>query len=437
MSVPGFGRKLFCLALLFGIGWLSLSEPVLAQERGIADFPKLSAGTDWPWWRGPSRNGIASQMAVPTKLSDTDNLVWKVSVPGRGHSSPIVVGDRVFLATADEQQKIHYVLAFDRTNGKSLWQEEISKGGFPAKNHRNNTEASPTLASDGERLFGAFYHHDKIEAVALDLNGKIEWKKPVCPFHPRMFEYGYGPSPLIYGDTVIISAEYDGNSFLTALDRKTGEPVWKTPRPRIISFSSPVITNVGGKDQMLISGSDMVASYDPTNGKKLWTQQGTSAATCGTMVWDGDIVFASGGFPKAETLAVKVDATGGKVLWRNNQKCYEQSMLAHAGYLYGLTDSGVMFCWRGSDGKEMWKERLTGPVSASPVLAGGHIYWANELGTMYVFRPNHERFELVEENKIGTSSFPSPAICGGQIFLRVAQNTGNGRQEMLYCFGKK
>ena len=111
------------------------------------------------------------------------------------------------------------------------------------------------------------------------------------------------------------------------------------------------------------------------------------------MVWDGDIVFASGGFPKPETLAVKADGSG-KVLWRNNQKCYEQSMLAYNGYLYGLTDGGVMFCWRGTDGQEMWKHRLTGPVSASPVLAGGNIYWANELGTLYVFIPTPERFEI-------------------------------------------
>ena len=434
MNIPLVRRFLVCAAIASMI--VPMVPSALAQDRGIEDFPKLSAATDWPWWRGPSRNGIAGAAPVPTKLSDSDNVVWKVAVPGRGHSSPIVVGDRVFLASADEQKKIHHVMAFDRATGKSVWQVEVNKGGFPAKNHRNNTEASPTLASDGERLFAAFYHHDKIEAVALNLDGKVAWKQTVCPFRPKMFEYGYGPSPLLYGETVIVSAEYDGNSFITALNRKTGEPVWKTPRPTMISFSSPVIAHVAGKDQMLISGADQVASYDPKNGKRLWSTQGTSLATCGTMVWDGDIVFASGGYPKSETLAVKADGSG-SVLWRNNQKCYEQSMLAHDGHVYALTDNGVAICWRGSDGKEMWKERLTGPVSASPVLAGGHIYWANELGTLYVFRPTPDKFELVAQNQIGTESFPSPAICGGRIFLRVAQRSGNGRQEFLYCFGKK
>ena len=112
-------------------------------------------------------------------------------------------------------------------------------------------------------------------------------------------------------------------------------------------------------------------------------------------------------------------------------------MLAYGGYLYALNDSGVMFCWRGSDGKEMWKERLKGPVSSSPVLANGLIYWANELGTVYVFRATPERFDLVAENQVGTDSFPSPAICGGQIFLRVGQGTGNERQEWLYCFSER
>jgi outer membrane protein assembly factor BamB len=109
-------------------------------------------------------------------------------------------------------------------------------------------------------------------------------------------------------------------------------------------------------------------------------------------------------------------------------------MHAYRGFLYALTGNGVMFCWRGTDGQEMWKERLKGPVSASPVLANGHIYWANELGTLYVFRPTPDKFELVAENRVGTDAFPSPAICGGQIFLRVGQGSGDDRQEWLYCF---
>jgi outer membrane protein assembly factor BamB len=407
-----------------------------AQEKGIGDFPKLSAESDWPWWRGPSRNGIASETPVPTKLSNTENVVWKTPVPGRGHSSPTVVGNRIFLTTADERQKIHYVVAFDRANGKQLWEREINRGAFPKKNHPKNTEASPSVASDGEKLFATFYHHDKVELAALDFDGKVVWKKPVQPFDPKMYEYGYAPSPLVYRNTVIIAAEYEGESAFTAFDRNDGSVLWKAKRQPMISFSSPVVGHVAGKDQLLISGADKVWSYDPANGKPLWNAPGTSLATCGTLVWDGDIVFASGGYPKAETVAVKADGSG-KVLWKNNQKCYEQSMLAHRGYVYALTDNGILFCWRGTDGKEMWRERLAGPVSASPILAAGNIYWANEAGVMYVFKPNPERFESVAENQIGDDAFPSPAICGGQIFLRVGTRTGSQRQEMLYCFANR
>lgn len=424
-------RNAVCLGA-FAIA-LTITSSARSDEKGIGDFPKLSVEQDWPWWRGPSRNGIANDVPVPTKLSDTQNVAWKVEVPGRGHSSPIVVGDRVFLTSANEKQKVHSILAFDRANGKQLWKIDVNQGGFPDKNHAKNTEATPTVASDGERLFATFYHHDTVGAFCLDLDGNKIWEKEVCRFRPRTYEYGYAPSPIIYQNTVIVSAEYDGDSFITALDRKSGDKAWQTKRPTMITFSTPVIAHVAGKDQMLISGAQKISSYDPTNGAPLWTADGTTLATCGTMVWDGDIVFASGGFPKAETLAVKADGSG-TVLWHNNQKCYEQSMLAHDGYVYALNDNGILFCWRGSDGKEMWKERLKGPVSASPVLAGGNIYWANELGTIYVFKPNPKKFEKVAESKVGTDSFPSPAICGGQIFLRVGTGAGDKRKEWLYCF---
>jgi outer membrane protein assembly factor BamB len=233
---------------------------------------------------------------------------------------------------------------------------------------------------------------------------------------------------------VIVAAECFEESYIVAYDRVSGAEVWRTPRTKTISFSSPVVGHVAGKDQLLISGADQVTSYDPADGKKLWSVQGTTLATCGTLVWDGDIVYASGGYPKSQTLAVKADGSG-EVLWKNSQKCYEQSMLAKDGYLYCLTDGGIAFCWRGSDGEEMWKQRLGGPVSSSPVLAGGHIYQANEHGTHYVFKPNPEKLEIVAENQVGSESFATPSFCGGQIFLRTATREGGKRQEWLYCFG--
>lgn len=420
-----------CLALM-----LSPLFVVAADHTGLEHFPNLSAERDWPWWRGTSRSGVAKTPEPPVIFSDRGGYLWKAPVPGRGHSSPVVVKDRVFLTTADESRQTQSVLAFNRTNGELLWQEQVSQGGFPTGIHPKNTHATPTIATDGERLFASFFHHQAIHVTALDMNGRRIWHKTVGPFNPKRYEYGYAPSPLIYQDTVIILAEYDGDSFLVALARKDGGQVWRTPRPANISYSSPVVAHVAGKDQLFLSGADKVWSFDPASGKPLWSAKGTTTATCGTVVWDDDLVFASGGYPGAETVAIRADGSG-KVVWKNRQRLYEQSLLAYDGYVYAFTGQGIAYCWRAADGHEMWRQRLRGPVSASPVLAGDNIYWANELGTLFVFKANPERFELVAENQVGTDSFPSPAICGEQIFLRVGDSSRGKRQEFLYCFGQR
>jgi outer membrane protein assembly factor BamB len=428
------GRLRFTLPLLYLSLALSTNYVTGADNTTLDQFPKLSRKSDWPWWRGPSRNGVAVAAPVPVTFSDTGGYLWRTPVPGRGHSSPIVVGDRVFLATADESLQIQSVLAFNRADGELLWNEKISQGGFPAKNHPKNTEATPTIACDGDRLFATFFHHQAIHVSALNLDGKKLWNKSVGAFNPKRYEYGYAPSPLVYHDTVIISAEYDGKCFLVALRHNNGQEVWRTLRPANISFSSPVVAHLSGKDQLLLSGGDQVAAFDPASGKPLWTAKGTTTATCGTAVWLNDVVFASGGYPGSETVAIRADGSG-SVVWKNNQRLYEQSLLAHDGFIYALTGSGIAFCWRATDGREMWRQRLKGPVSASPVLAGDNIYWANELGTLFVFKADPDKFELVAENQVGTDSFPSPAICGGQIFLRVGDSASGKREEFLFCFG--
>ncbi len=406
-------------------------EPLSASPLEVST---QLAPSDWPWWRGPQRDGHASNSHLPTRFSESENVLWKSPVQGRGHCSPIVVAGKVFLTTADEQSQSHLALAYDLERGTQLWEQTLSSGGFPANNHPKNTEASSTLASDGERLFATCFHHQQIELIALDLSGKVLWRKESGPFNPKMFEYGYAPSPLLYGQSVIVSAEYDGESSIAAFDRVSGDEIWRTVRPSSISFSSPVVAHVAGRDQLLISGQVKICSYDPANGKLLWDVDGTTNATCGTVIWDQDAVYASGGFPKAETLAVRADGSG-QVVWRNNQRCYEQSLITVDGCVYALTDKGVLYCWRASDGLELYRERLEGPVSASAVYAGGYLYWANEGGTMYVIKPNAQQFDLIQTNRLGNSAFASPAVSGDRLLVRVADGVGDQRQEMLYCIG--
>ena len=428
------------VAAAVAAGCLAKSQ---AAEPGLpldaADFPKIDWASDWPWWRGPQRNGHTHPSCkLPTKFSDTANVRWTAPLPSRGHSSPVIVGDSIYLTTADEEADTQSVLALDRATGKPRWAKQLSHGGFPARNHPKNTEATPTVACDGQRVIASFFHHEGIHVTALGLDGKPVWEQRVGVFNPKRYEYGYAPSPVLYRQTVIIAAEHDGDSYMVALDRATGKEVWRTPRPASISFSTPSIAVVAGRDQLMMSGQQVVAAYDPASGKPLWQTEGTTYATCGTMVWSGDVALASGGYPKAETIAVRADGSG-QVLWKNPQKCYEQSMIVVAekgeDYLYALTDNGVAFCWRVSDGKEMWKERLRGPVSASPIVAGNNIYWANEAGTMYVFAADPSKFNLIAENRVGEESMASPAVSGNELFLRVAKGQGKERRESLVCIG--
>jgi outer membrane protein assembly factor BamB len=416
----------------------SLSAALLAitvAQSATAQVPRAQAG-DWPWWRGPNFNGIAEPgQHPPTEWSETKNVEWRTAVPGRGHSSPTVIGKRILLATADDSKQIQSVVCFDRKTGEQIWIQEVNQGGFPERINAKNTHATSTIACDGTRLFASFLHHDAVHVVALDMGGKPVWQKVAGKFTPNEYRNGYAASPLLYGDVVIVAGDFDGgDAFLVAFDRATGEQIWKTPRPARINYASPVVARVAGCDQLLISGCDIVAAYDPNDGAQRWKAAATTMATAGTMVWAGDLVYASGGFPDSETACIRADGSG-KIVWRNKQKCYDPSMLVYDGHVYAINDAGIAFCWDASSGKERWHHRLTGPLSASPVLANGNIYAANELGTMWVFRATPERFDLLAENQLGTESFATATICGGRIFLRVAAVTSSERRETLYCIG--
>lgn len=394
----------------------------------------LAKPGDWPWWRGPSRDGVADPaQTVPVEWSETQNVLWKVPLPGRGHSSPTIAGNRIYLATADEKQQVQSVLALNRENGETVWKTDISQGGFP-KTHPKNSQATTTVACDGKLLFVTFHHHDQLTLTALDLNGERVWEKVVGPFMPKLFEYGYAASPLLYGNLVIVSADVEKGGYLTAYNREDGELAWRTDRFKMYSFSSPVVANVAGREQLLLSGGSTVSSYNPKTGDLLWAKPGTTMATCGTMVWTDDLVIASGGFPHAETICIKADGSG-EVVWKTIDKCYEQSLIVHDGHVYFVNDSGIGNCIRARDGKLMWKERLKSPVSSSPVRVGNVIYQTIEDGTTYVFKANPEKFELIAKNKLGIEGFPTMAICGNRIYIRTAQPEGDGRQEFLYCLG--
>ncbi len=395
---------------------------------------EVQAG-DWTQWRGPNHNNVAEAgQGVPTEWSETKNVIWKVDVPGRGHASPIITGNTIVLCSADDQSQTQTVMAFDRQQGKRLWLTQISQGGFPVT-HRKNTHASPTAATDGKHIFATFSHHERIEAVCLDLQGKILWRKDAGGFHPKLYEYGYAASPTIYKDKLIVSGECDTVAWLTALNTADGSVAWDRKRDFMLNWSSPIVAGIAGRDQLLLSGTNKISSYNPDNGEPLWSTPCLTMATCGTCTWAGDLIFASGGYPKAETVAVKADGSG--VAWKNNVKCYEQSTVVTNGYLYAFSDVGIVHCWNATTGEEMWKQRLRGPVSASPLVVGDTIFATNEAGTTWVFKATPEKYEQLAENQLGESSFASLVAVDGQLFIRAASGDGAGRKEALYCLGSK
>lgn len=398
-------------------------------------LPSLIQADDWARWRGPTGNGIADKsQKPPTEWADDKNVVWKVKVPGRGHASPIVIGDKIFLATAEDAKQTQSVVCFNRKDGELLWHTEVNSGGFPGKIFPKNTHASSTVATNGKLIFAVFNNHDGVQLVALDFNGKKIWEERVGEYDP-FYKFGFGSSPIYYQGNVLVTNENKVKSSVVAFNADTGKRNWSIDRSGISSYSTPVITKVAGEMRMLLSGGRKINSYDPTTGELQWSAPASWQVTCGTMVWDGDLVFASGGFPSKHTLAI--DAKTGEKVWENRVKVYEQSMLAVDGYVYAHSDNSAVYCWRASDGKEMWKQRFKAPVSVSPVLAGGNIYFTAENGASLVVKANPEKLEIVSENQLGTSAFATPAFCGNRIYTRVGQEENGSRQEWLYCLGKK
>jgi outer membrane protein assembly factor BamB len=388
------------------------------------------AADNWPTWRGPDHDGRVLNENPPVKWT-ADSLAWKTPVPGRGHSSPVIDRGRIFLTSADEEKKVQMVLAFDQATGKELWRRPAFTGGYDDERvHKRNTQASSTVACDGERVYSSFLNDHAIWNIAFDYDGNELWRQKTGNYKSW---WGYSASPILYGKTLIVTGDHIDGGFVAALDTKTGQQVWSTPRPKSHNYTSPVVYRIGDKDQLVLAGCDQFSAYDPATGKELWNVPAATTLECvGTAVTSNGLVFASGGYPKKETIAVKADGSG-EVVWRNDVQSYVPSLLAHDGFLYAVIDKGIAYCWDARTGEEKWKHRLSGTFNASPVLAGGNIYAAREDGTTFVFKASPERFELVAENQLGQEVFATPAFVNNRIYARIAEIKDGQRQEWLCC----
>ena len=267
--------------------------------------------------------------------------------------------------------------------------------------------------------------------TALSRDGKIIWQTKVTDY---VVHQAYGSSPAIYKDLLLVTADNKKAGVVAALDRETGKIVWKVKRPKKPNYASPVVLQAAGREQLVVTGCDLVTSLNPLTGKKLWEIPGATTECVTTAVTDGIHVYSSGGYPKNHVSAVRADGSG-KVAWHNNVRVYVPSMIVHHGYLYGIADAGIAYCWKSDTGEEKWKGRLGGTFSASLTLVGNHAYAANEAGECFVFEANFKGFKLVAKNQLGDEIFATPVICGNRIYQRVAHRDGSERQEILYCIG--
>ncbi|WP_246114701.1 PQQ-binding-like beta-propeller repeat protein [Rubripirellula tenax] len=405
-----------------------------AKQSGVAikDMASELSPQDWPSWRGSQHDGVVRDAAsIPGdgfQWPESAKVIWTSDVPGRGHSSPIVVGDAVYLATALDEEQQQRVLCFDRETGEVRFDKLIHQGNFPTDRevHKKATNANSTIASDGKRLYVTFFNSQSIFATALDMNGEEVWQTKVGMFVSR---FGYAPSPILYQSLVIVSADNSGGGYIAALDTETGEVAWRIKRGDTDSYSSPTVANVGGRDQLLISGDGAVTSYDPATGELLWRTACISKATCGTVIAADERIFASGGFPDEETVCLTAD---GERVWSNETKIYEPSLLSQGGFLVAVSDDGIGFCWDAATGELHWKKRIGGNFSASPVAIGDVALVPNLDGDLHVFRIG-ERFEQIAKYRIGVDSYTSAAIHRGDLLLRVGGENLAKRLERLVC----
>lgn len=396
-------------------------------------FAAVNLGTDWPAWRGPTRDGVAAAGQTPPLFwGESSNIVWRAAIPGRGHSSPTVVGNRIYLATADPTRRNQSVLCLDRDTGKLVWQTVVHPEGADPGRHSNSSAASPTVAFDGGQLFINFLNSGAVYTSALNLQGQVLWQQKICAYQTHQ---GFAASPVVHDSIVLVSADHKGGGLVAGLDRRTGQIIWSESRPKHHNYTTPSVLKVSGRLQMVLAGCNLITSLDPLTGKKLWEVDGSTEECVVTAVTDGERVFTSGGYPKNHTVAMLGDGSG-KVAWQNNARVYVPSMIQKDGHLYAVMDAGLAVCWKSDTGAELWKERLGGDFFASPVMVGDLIYASNVGGKTFVFEATPKSFRILAQNQLGNEAYASPVVCGNRVYLRVAQR-GDTREEFLYCIGNE
>lgn len=386
---------------------------------------------NWPNWRGPNGDGTSSEINLPTKWDSTTNVLWKVPVPGVGHASPIVWGDRLFTITAIPETQEKILLCYDCKSGDLLWQVTVLKAPLENK-HGDNSYASGTPATDGTYIYVSFADSADVVVAAYDFTGKQIWLQRPGTFSSP---HGYSCSPVIYKDKVIINGDSKGDAFVAALSRADGHTIWKIRHEKpALSYSTPIFREIAGHMQMIFCGNQEVASYNPDDGSRYWYVNGPSQEFCASPVYSekAGLVFISSSWPQRHLLAIKPDGQGdvsnSHIVWRStNGAYYVPSPVCVGNYLFTTMTNGLVHYIEAATGNIIWKESL-GRQYPSAVLADGLVYMPNDVGIITIIKPG-PAFESIAKNAIGETMFASPAISNGRIYLRGTKH--------LFCIGLK
>ena len=386
---------------------------------------------NWPCWRGPRGDGSSVDAQVPVRWSADENIAWKVPFSHRGHASPIVWENRIFLVGSNSEQQDRVLASLDRKTGKLLWEVVVVHSPLE-KIHQLNSYASSTPATDGERIYASFLDQRQMLIAAYDFDGNELWK-----VQPGVFSstHGYCSSPLLFEDKVIINGDHDGEAYLVALDRATGKTLWKTPREnKTRSYCTPIIREINGRTQMMLSGSKSVTSYDPHDGSRQWIIDGPTEQFVASLVYNQGLLFVTGGFPDKHILAIDPTGTGNvsksHIVWKYERKgvSYVPSPVAVDKYFLMVSDDGIGTCYEALTGKIEWQERIGGRhYSPSLVAANGLAYFLDDDGIMRIVKPG-PKLDVIAVNDLHEPCYASPAISQGQIFIRG--------EKMLYCIGR-
>ena len=417
---------------------------------------RVFADPNWPAFRGPSGQGVTAEASLPVTWSESSNVTWKTSVPGRGWSSPVIWGNDIWMTTAvertptDEEKKELLkgdkqasqkqvaksislrAVCVDRTSGKTKQDVELFEIENPDSIHLLNSYASPTPVIEQGRLY---CHFGTFGTACLDTNtGKKLWERRLQTKH----SVGPGSSPVLWRDLLVLVCDGTEEQFVTALNKSTGDEVWKTPRPPMSgsqgemhkAFCTPLAIEWDGVPQLITPGAQWFVSYNPETGKPLWKiNHGKGFSNVPVPVFANGISYLVTGFMKAELWAVPVSSRGelssDDVLWEQKRQIPKMSSPALAGdAVYVVNDSGVLSCIDIHSGDIRWSSRLGGNFSASPLVAGDsasgeHIYFCGQDGKTTVVRPNLERAEIVAENELDGRLMASPVVSDGALFMRT------------------